>query len=168
MKKQFIFIFFLFSLFQLPAIDRYPLTLIIQNDTQENLLMSVEYELDQHYTRTAGPGTPFIPNNTQYHFLNTIPAGQKQTVPVFAFHPCAQQFCFLDTNLRKYGFEQHYKVIQGSVTVQKQNLSYNFKQAVFDGGIVTCKIGSKNKFTVSTTNGFRAMQTCYKTGICKV
>lgn len=166
MKKKLILNFFLVVSFRTAAIDRYPLTLVVHNDTKEPLLMSIEYELDQHYTRDQGPGTPFVPNNTEYHFLSTIPAGQKQNVPVFAFHPCAKQFCFLDSNLRKYGFREHYKVIQGSVTVQKRKRSYNFKEAVFDGSVITCTVGEKNKFTVHSTHGFAAMQNCYKTGNC--
>ena len=128
--------------------------------------MSVEYELDQHYNSHIQIGTPFVPNNTQYHYLQIVPAGHEREIHIFAFYPCAKPFCFLHENLRNKGFRHYYKVIQGSVTVREHQRSYDFKEAVFDGGIIALTVAAKNQFSVSTYKGFPEMQQCYQSGIC--
>ncbi len=165
MKNKLVFFWTLATLLPLKGLDNYPLTLILKNNTHETLLVSVEYELDQHYTRISGPGTPFVPNNTKYFAPQQLTPGEEREIHVFAFSPCAKQFCFLENNLYKEGFKKHYKVIQGSITVRNRKRSYDFKEPVFDGGTVHCSI-EKESLIITTTKSFKKMRECYQTGFC--
>lgn len=133
-----------------------PITLIIYNTTDQELNVSLNYQLMQHYSKHKTSETPFVPNNNQSHNLQIIKPSQKKVVSIFAFHPCAQPFCFLEKNLKTYGFKHHYKLIQGSITITNWNRSYDFKETIFDGGVITCKI-KRQSISVSATKSFYAL-----------
>jgi len=74
------------------GVDHHPITLVVHNRANQELTVSVEYQLDQHYTRQTEPGTPFVPNNNQFHYLSTLAPDANKSISVFAFYPCTQQF----------------------------------------------------------------------------
>lgn len=147
------------------ATDTQPLTFIVHNTCSESLKLGLEYRVAQHYRHPSEPSTPFIPNNNRYHFLDVIKTNETITIPVFTFYPCAQPYCFLDKNLRRGGFKDHYKVIQGSITNHHTNQSYDFRQALFDDATITLTINC-NGIHIATTHSNQKAQHCYETGQC--
>lgn len=165
MKKLLIGLLYSCFTFSLISSDDYPITIVIYNNVNEELIVSLEYQLNQHYIRNTKEETPFVPNNNQFHYLSTLAPQTNKNISVFAFTPCTNTFCDIHHNLQHYGFKKHYKMIQGSVTIQNINRSYDFNMAVFNGSVITINL---NKYGITThaTEQFKSMQTFYDTGIC--
>jgi len=140
--KKVVGIFFVVFLYihTVSAFMHYPCTVIIENSTQKSLNICLEYRLDQMYINNEHTELPYVPNNKRYHFLNELAPGSKAVVPILAFTPCAEQFCYLDAKLKSIGFLQVHKRIEGSITLQNQNFSYSFTHSIKEGKTLTLQI----------------------------
>jgi hypothetical protein len=116
--------------------------------------MSLEYRLDQYYIHSDRSETPLVPNNSNYHYIHTLAAGEQKEMQIFAFHPCAKPFCFLHENLSLHGFTHGYKILHGNITIHNNEIntkySHDFSKALFDTGTLTLSI-NKEGVSLSAT-----------------
>ena len=128
----------------------YPLTIIVHNNEEQTLTLSIEYRIDQYYAHSARKDTPLVPNINQYHHMQKFSPHEKKELKVFAFSPCAKPYCPLHNQLGAYGFTPHYKTVRGSITIHEHNHSYDFSQSLFDGGTITITLNPK-KILINST-----------------
>jgi hypothetical protein len=146
--KKILFISMLMIPLHIFSYTNYPISIIIKNGTGRTLTLSIEYRLDQLYQHETNNSQPIVPNNTHYKKIGIIYSGKSKSFQVPAYAPCAQQFCFLDNNLKHYGFRQHYKKITGELIIDERERPLKFKQVIHDGKTATFVIENNDFYSL--------------------